>query len=655
MKTSSAIPITALLAIAIVFGVEGVVAGLKFLRKVRAMKIRVLIALAANFGSAPLSWGMPAPCPDWLDDAPGSITTEWVAPFVHQVREKFGDVERRAVVWYDASHRVLRELEVPYASEQSVTEDTAEGWTIHGIAWDGQLQVLVSESARRPSVAASRSGTHRVLVRRDELNRRWLSSLAPATSSWSRGPFRTPPEGYEWRVLVGVDGWVGLIKGTTDSLEAVLLDPSGNEALQSRIEERFTMSGVGKNRILLRGSKYRFLSPDHPPVEFPWARRTFVLWLPPEHVGLFNVEDERLQAIDCTSGDALWSIPIPGPRCDWWPMTIEEIDGLLFVHAVVGDSATIAAREPDVPKQVIVAYDAASGKSVASWESRRSEKVDLSHRIGLQRRGDKLWFVETDRFARIDLSDVRAQENGWWQREGSPLPEPPLLLIPARSDLVWQPSGSPREVPPEQVLQTVRRMLGGMDSLQTRYEAVRLRDAGAYGLPEHYEDVWLTTTTIEIYSETLAERMQPTLHLAIRRDGELLAAFTESSPMWFALSDGTDNLEDGSSNPCEWELGSTGAFTHTVVDLLLAMWEKCGVRADHAGQVVLRPRIALCSYPARHVNGKRVPLYPMGPLWFIDVRGSYLESRGYVSASTRIILYDHNLEGSASYRGGIRR
>ena len=615
------------------------------------MKTQVLIALAVHFG-APMCWGTPAPCPDWLDDAPGSITTEWVAPFVHQVRQKFGDVERRTLVWYDTSHRVVRELEVPHFSEQSVTEDTAEGWTIHGIAWLGELQISVSESARRPYVAASRSGAHRVLVRRDELNRKWLSSLAPASQRWSRGPFRSPPEGYDSRVQVSEDGWVSLIEGTTDSLQAVLLNPSGNESLRSRIEGRFTLSGVGKNRILLRERKYRFLSPDHPPVEFPWGRRSFVLWLPPDHVGLFNVEDQLLQAIDCTSGDALWSIPIPGPRSDWWPLTIEEIDGLLFVHAVVGDSASIAVREPDVPKQEIVVYDAASGKSVASWKSRRGEKVDLDHRLGLQRRGDELWFVEADRFARIDLSDVRAQENGWWKKEGSPLPDPPVLLIPARSDLAWKPRDSPQEDPPDRVLHTVRRMLG---KVETRCEAVRLRDLGAYGLPERFEDVWLATTSVEIDSEAFAERMQLTIHLAICPDGRLLVAFTESSPTWFALSDGTDNLEDGSSNPCEWELGSTGAFTHTVVDLLLGIWEKWGIRADHAGQVVLRPRIAQCSFPARFVNERRVPLHPMGPLWFIDVRGSYLDHRGSVSASTRMILDDHNLEGSASYRGAISR
>jgi hypothetical protein len=102
---------------------------------------------------------------------------------------------------------------------------------------------------------------------------------------------------------------------------------------------------------------------------------------------------------------------------------------------------------------------------------------------------------------------------------------------------------------------------------------------------------------------------------------ELLVGFTNARSEW-VLPDGPPKDPEASVPVCT-EVTPLGrnAIQSTVQDVLGVMWMRGGVDPSKAGQVILRPRMAMCGWPPTQVGEEMVLNTTAAPYWVIHAVG----------------------------------
>jgi hypothetical protein len=126
---------------------------------------------------------------------------------------------------------------------------------------------------------------------------------------------------------------------------------------------------------------------------------------------------------------------------------------------------------------------------------------------------------------------------------------------------------------------------------------------------------------------------------------DLLCAFTEPARIWVQSALELVKIEEQASYACTFSRAEYKSLRSTVAEVLQVLWHEAGVDPSTTGQIVLRPRYATCTLPAKRVENQLIPLRAPTNEWIVEVLGGVVLQRGDWRATTLVArIHDADLK-----------
>jgi len=197
--------------------------------------------------------------------------------------------------------------------------------------------------------------------------------------------------------------------------------------------------------------------------------------------------------------------------------------------------------------------------------------------------------------------------------------------------------GDSKFVPPAGVLGVLRP--------PATIERVEFQDQRPYGERKE-RSIWLVRyQSVPIRGPRLAS-----VPLSVAFDavtGDVVCAFTDPAPVWAHgvwapkvavrweadRESTTTRLWGEAPAPAKYE-----SLKATLTEVLEALWKQEGIAPDSAGQIILRPRFFMNTWPKiGSINGP--PMYPPANRWIVEVLGRFIQEALEQKLTTLVVSF----------------
>lgn len=381
------------------------------LRRFRALAAAALGTSALVLAAPPESRSSLLECIRLQPGADGVFTrTRWLAPFVEETRTIWGDPcpsrEDVVVKWYDEHGDVIRVLPARHTSPGHVVAlDGSVHGTAHPWRWNPEPR-----TGGESSLQSSEDGRFMLWTysRGDEAET-WMFDQGRCIATY--GPSRRAATGSE-PFLAG-DGHAVIPRAgrSTGDTELLAIGPDGRLLFgTTQAACCIVASFNGETMLLTDGDRtFRSCVDGGETATFVLPAAHFLDWIPGTSRALFQVLGPPgvLVLVDCFSGGVEWVLHEPADRTDL-ARGVVAIDDLCLIASldVTGE------RPPGAVDLVLRALSTSDGRTVAVWRRPRGTATPSLGGRFLRHQGDTYWMDE-DRFSRIDMADIRGHLQGW--------------------------------------------------------------------------------------------------------------------------------------------------------------------------------------------------------------------------------------------------
>jgi hypothetical protein len=181
---------------------------------------------------------------------------------------------------------------------------------------------------------------------------------------------------------------------------------------------------------------------------------------------------------------------------------------------------------------------------------------------------------------------------------------------------------------------------------------VDFRDARSYG-DVSVEKAWLVRyDSLEVLAPERGSPAKITLFLACRHStGELIAAFTESSPTWAKSGWTSEDITKRAAESWDFFPPESATLRSSVLDVLREVWKHSGASPTHGGQIAIRPRQFLRRVTIHDESGRPIPQLKTNG-WLVEVLGRHIGmTRFGVPFSFHLEVFR---DGDLAFSGGLR-